>query len=362
MALDFPNSPVDKQVFSASNGIVYQYNATYTAWLPVSALIAPPADFYAIGTSSGIPTSPVTLTGWTVSDGNAGGWFNPATGRFVPPPGRYCVFGGIYFSSTTTAVTCYVNICKNGVNLIAGGTYAGMSSAQANYYGGSHQQVIVDCNGSDYIDMRSMAGATTNVALPMWFGAFALPGGAQPSPAFTPTWRQLYRISPSAGQGPIDLVSIPSDINDIELRFDVTPTTGAQDFILQVITASGVIAASYAWSTKWGNHAQASGAAPAVYNSTASGMTSGFALNGSVVGNRVSYTINGSLKINNIRDNSRTKYANWHCGFLEQTGTYVVDMEGGGYQSGGLAITGLRCTWTSTTFAAGGELSLLGSP
>jgi hypothetical protein len=359
MALDFPNSPVANQVFYASNGIAYQYNATYTAWLPISALIAPPVDFYATIYSTGIPAAWTTLTAWAVQSGNAGGWLG-ANGRFTPPPGRYFVFAAHVFGQTGTAVTGYITLRKNGT--VIANPSPGMTTGTAGYYGNTFHQAIVDMNGTDWIDVQVYAGTTTNINLPFWFGAFALPGGAQPSPVYTPTWRQLYRISPTAGVGPIDLTSIPSDINDLELRFDVSATTGAQDFIVQVITASGVIASSYAWSTKWGNHAQASGAAPAVYNSTASGMTSGFALNGSVVGNRVSYTINGSLKINNIRDNSRTKYANWHCGFLEQTGTYVVDMEGGGYQSGGLAITGLRCTWTSTTFAAGGELSLLGSP
>ena len=31
--IDFPASPTDGQIFSATNGVVYKYSTTYTSWL-----------------------------------------------------------------------------------------------------------------------------------------------------------------------------------------------------------------------------------------------------------------------------------------------------------------------------------------
>src|SRR5262245_57517560 len=121
MAIDFPNSPVANQVFYASNGIGYQYNATYSAWLPISALVAPPAGFYAAFNSSGVSTAWTTVTGWVVQSGNEGGWL-ASNGRFTPPPGRYYVFANHPVGYTAGAITGYIKLRKNGTDLLAGGS------------------------------------------------------------------------------------------------------------------------------------------------------------------------------------------------------------------------------------------------
>jgi|SRR5262245_32069782 len=363
MALDFPASPTAGQTYVGTNGVTYQWNATYTAWIPITGPFAAPVDFNCIFTGNvGFTSTPATVTAWNVTSGNAGGWYNPANGRFTPPPGRYHIFCGFDAGNSGSATGLYIYLRKNGTTVLQSGTVTGA----AGWWGECEVQGNFDCNGTDWFDVQGYAGSNSNMTgMYAWFGAFALPSGAQAASGIGSAWRQIGRIVPVAAQGPIDFVSLPSDINDLELRFDVGPTAGGQDFVIQFFGANGLIdntSGHYPWSLLWSNHTMAAGAAAQVYSSTSATYTSGFIINGSVATARVTYPIQGRLTVNNIRDGRTGRYARWEAEFLEQSGTYWVGVKGSGARNTAEAITGVRLTWGSTTFAAGGEATLWGSP
>ena len=92
--IDFPASPTDGQIFSATNGVVYKYSAAYTSWLAQNP--APPlggtGQVTAASSSaqSGMAASTdVQIAFGTVQAGNAGLWWNTSTNRYTPPAGSY---------------------------------------------------------------------------------------------------------------------------------------------------------------------------------------------------------------------------------------------------------------------------------
>src|SRR5262245_5705744 len=127
-----------------------------------------------------------------------------------------------------------------------------MTTGGANYVGNAHHQGIVDCNGTDVIDVQVYCGVASNVNLPFWFGAFALPGGAQPPPAsYGSSWRRLGRVVPTAAQATVDFQNLASDINDLELRWDVLNATNLVNLMLQLYGSSGALdttTANYSWA------------------------------------------------------------------------------------------------------------------
>jgi len=69
------------------------------------------------------------------------------------------------------------------------------------------------------------------------------------------------------------------------------------------------------------------------------------------------------MTINNIRDAARMKQAHWQSEFLDSSNTYWMQMVGSGGRTGAaMALTGLRLSWSSGNFAAGGAVTLWGSP
>jgi hypothetical protein len=58
--LDFPASPTDGQVFSAANGVTYQYKATPGAWLATTVV----TGGVKITVASTAPSSPVVNDLW----------------------------------------------------------------------------------------------------------------------------------------------------------------------------------------------------------------------------------------------------------------------------------------------------------
>src|SRR5215475_103735 len=222
MAIDFPNTPAVGQIFVAPNGVSYQWNGTL--WLQVSMTGGGTASFAsyfngAVGWSGAwAPT-----TAQVVVAGNEGGWFVPGTGRFTPPPGRYHLYGSCTAGLTTNSTTFNIKFTKNGVDLVYGTQY----TATANGMGNVAIETTVDANGTDWFDLQGIANNGTNMTGTLMWGAFPVPT-PQPSPGFVGVpWRQIARVVPAANQNAVDSTNIASDINDIEISFDIVPLSNA---------------------------------------------------------------------------------------------------------------------------------------
>jgi len=358
MALDFPNSPTAGQLYTGPNGVTYQWNATYTAWIPIIGLVTAPVDFFALNNSSqGIPTTWTTLL-LPLSSGNAGGWYNASNGRFTPPPGRYFIYVGWAGGLTTTASHLYAQIRKNGT-VVAGPT---LNTANTNWYG---QPVICgnfDANGTDWFDFQATSSSgATNLSGPLWFGAFALPGGAQAALGIGSAWRQIGRIVPTAGQASVDFQNVPSDINDLCFHLDVVPQTTSTALYLQFYDNAGaLVTTGYYGANVMTSSASALGSAPFNYPISNGGVISFvYGNTGSLVTN--SNGIRGSGRIANIRDATRAKHADYQTTWLADGGSYC-SMSGATQRVANGAITGLHFYWSSGNFAAGGAVTLWGSP
>ena len=413
--LDFPASPTNGQLFTGANGVVYQWNSVgglwlvygvgtnsgivgdtppanpvagqfwfnsalgqtfvwYTdpnssQWVPASPNTAAtagttPGDFCVYGTSAanGIPTSPVVWSTGTVVSGNAGGWYNSSNGRWTPPAGRYLVYATMTAAAGGGASGMQIALRKNGLVLTTGQDV----SAQANYGAQSSVFLNVDANGTDYFDVTVASLSYTATASQMIFGA--VPVGTVVYTTTGPAWRQLGRVIPTAGQSTVDFQNVPTDINDLELRFDVTPTTNAQDLALQFFDNTGTIdntAAHYQWNVNVALTGTAVGGSPVVNNSVATTIGTCMILDYSVATRRVINTVaaTGHVMINNIRDAARYKVARWQMEYTSDDGTQYMSSVGTGRRVINGAITGTRLSWSAgSTFAAGGAVTLWGSP
>jgi hypothetical protein len=337
-------------------------NQSFTAF-PISGIQGPPGppgsvptgDFFAGVSSSGISGSTLILP---VITGNSSGSYNATNGRFTPPAGRYFIFSWAAQALTTGPTTLTLSLRKNGTAVIAGTD----SSAAAGFW--VHPQVsgVYDANGTDWFDVQgSSTGGATNVNGWLAFGAYPISGtkGPQGDPGQL-GWRLLQRVVPTAGQANIDFTNLPSDINDLQLTFDVIPTANVQDLILQFTNLS---TSNYASSLVLSSSGQAVGAAPVVSSFT--GLY--FVLSYAAAGNRVSSNasaggIRGQATVPSIRDTARAKGATWTATYLNDGLSAVNQVSGGGTYSPAGAISGLRLSWGATTFAAGGAVSLWGSP
>ena len=122
--IDFPASPTDGQVFSATNGVVYKWSATYSSWLAQNP--APPlggtgdVDVMQTGAWT-IPVagSDTVMPFDTVLVGNAGLWWSTSTNRYTPPAGRYSLQAWAMFS-VPAGVSAGIALRKNGVRTSAG--------------------------------------------------------------------------------------------------------------------------------------------------------------------------------------------------------------------------------------------------
>jgi hypothetical protein len=194
---------------------------------------------------------------------------------------------------------------------------------------------------------------------------------ASPAPASSvpaiPLWRQIARVVPTAGQPTIDFQNIPSDINDIEVRFDIMPVAADDTLRLQFYNASNtLITSSYVWSTMLMQNIQATGASPGMYTSTSSGVTTSVMMHyygaGNGVYNGSGGGIRGDCSIYNIRDATRVKSANFRTAHYNNALTAQNNGIGSATYNVNFALGGLRLFFGGGNIAAGGAVTLWGSP
>jgi hypothetical protein len=363
--LDFPNTPTTGQIFVAPNGVTYQWDGVL--WKSVSMTGGGTVDFYATLYSTGVTSTFTTLTGWTLVSGNSSGSFTPSSGQFRPPAGRYFVFAYHQFTAAGGVVTGQIKLRKNGVDLTPGASPPGMTTGNAGLWGQARHEVIVDCNGTDVIDAQAGASTTTSTSFPFWFGAFSIPDG-KPAAGFVGVpWRQIGRVVPTAGQATVDFVNLPSDINSLDLRWDVTPVTSGPSLNLRFFDQTGTIDAgsNYSWISVGASGSQALNSAATVNNALGSGSAfDGIRLTYNTTGGSVGNVsgIRGRGSIDNIRDGARNKSIDWQSNYINDTGTALYAVTGSGWRSVTGAITGVRLFFGGINFAAGGAVSLWGSP
>jgi hypothetical protein len=363
--IDFPASPTDGQIFSAPNGVAYKYSTTYSSWL---AQAGPPViggtgevTAYASTLYTPVNATAVVLVFQTVIGGNAGSWLNTSNGRYTPPAGKYF----IQCSYTTQAPpasngTWTLQARKNGVNIPAYEYGSGSASFSIGLTVGAY----VDANGTDYFEFTGTAQVVGMVGQAGHFAAFPLTGIQGPSGQIG--WRQLGRVVPSAAQANVDFINIPTDINDLKFTFDVTPTTNAQDLVLQFYDNTGTLdntAVHYASAITQASNTQTGGTAPVVYGNITTAITNSIPLNLSATNLRVGNVsgIRGSGTIPDIQA-VRPKGVDFQSNYLDDAATALRICTGGGWRNISTAITGLRFLWGSSTFAAGGAVTVWGSP
>jgi hypothetical protein len=181
------------------------------------------------------------------------------------------------------------------------------------------------------------------------------------------SWRLVQRTVPAAGAGGIDFLNIPADINDIRIHFDLLPATNDAEFLLQFYDGSSVlITTGYLYGSGLAYNAMALAAAIQGSGSTATGITSGIGLTFGNAGNRVgsaaAYGISGDILVNNIRDATRAKRAQFRAGYINGNATYFMSVVGAGTRNAVGAISGARLSFSGVNMAAGGYASLWGSP
>src|SRR5262245_6288310 len=267
MALDFPASPTNGQLFQGSDGVVYQWSSAGGLWLN-----------YGVGMNNAIiATSPPS---------------NPVAGQIWWSPDT----GTAYIWFTDVNSSQWVPLCP---------------TPSVNFLG----------------------------------------------------WRQLQRVVPTAGQVTIDFLSIPSDINHLELRFNLLPTIASvSQLMLQFFDSTGTIVnTSYGWTGTYNTSNSGAGAGALQWNSGSAGYSDGIPMfvAGEMALNAGGY---GVIQINGFKDTPTMKVALIHAVSLNAAGSIVYDSTHMGWRNMG-AISGLRqFIRGGITFAAGGSSTLWGSP
>jgi hypothetical protein len=147
-------------------------------------------DFCAVNVEAvGLPTTPVVMTPPTIQSGNAGGWYDPATGRFTPPAGRYFLHATVTAALSTGSTGIQVNLRKNGEAISAPG---GQVTGAGSNYGDPANVATVDANGTDFFDFTCFAAGGASSSL-IQFLAFPLSSG-NPGPQAT----QVRHVSAQA--------------------------------------------------------------------------------------------------------------------------------------------------------------------
>ena len=191
---------------------------------------------------------------------------------------------------------------------------------------------------------------------------------AAPAPSIVQnTWRQLGRVVPTAGQATVDFTVLPADINDLMLHWDVNPNANSNNFAIRVYDATGTLDTgnNYTWALTNMQSNIASGASPGSYGSTTTADAARWVVTNPGTGNQPN-TINGirgSARLVNIRD-ARRHSIDYQSTHFNDANTAQFSVVGSGVWAPTTqqAITGLRLYWGGTTFAAGGVVTLWGSP
>jgi hypothetical protein len=321
-------------------------------------------DFFATVANANLQTSYTTILFTTVASGNSGGWYNTGNGRFTPPAGRYYIFASVNDGYTGTSTNIAIQLRKNGTALFQ----TTNTTAAANSFGVAYVAGNFDANGSDWFDAQGLStGGVANLSnVTFWFGAFPITGAAQPAGTGS-AWRQLGRVVPTAGLATVDFQNLPADINDVKCFFDCLPTANDVDFQLQFYdTGNTVLTTGYAYALTAPSHTATVGSATPMTSSTASGNTTCIIMNYSTatnkVGNAAASAIAGDFRIPNVRDAARVKKVSYAADYTNGGGSTVFGIFGTGVRNPAGAITGIRLTFGGTTFAAGGAVTLYGSP
>jgi hypothetical protein len=187
--IDFPNAPTDGQVFSATNGVVYKYSATYSSWLAQNP--TPPLGGVGQVTATSVASTNLIATDTvipfaTVQSGNAGLWWNTTTNRYTPPAGSYFINANLAYSTAAGGnASTVLSIRKNGAVIGPPMT----ASSPASFFGSQSIAQYVDANGTDYFEVVAhlTSGSTTTACNGGIFSAFPLTGiqgptGGAPGP------------------------------------------------------------------------------------------------------------------------------------------------------------------------------------
>jgi len=366
MIVDFPNAPSDGAIFEAPNGVRYIWDAARGLWM-LSGIGSLPAqgDFFARNsTQAGLAANTWYRMGFDqVISGNVDNAYDPATSKWQPPPGRYHVFATVG-GWAGTATMLHAQLRKNDSIVIQ----ATQVPAGSNWPGDPSVVANIDADGSDVFDIWTYAN-NGSVIDPhtAWFGAFPISHVTSVSPPPSSGWRLIERIVPTAGQTNVDFTSIPPDINDVELRFDVQPQTNDETLWAQFYDGSGtLVTANYNWST---GMQQSNSAAndPVLQRSGGTANTAySFALSfwgiGYGISNAATGGIRGRLSIPNIRDSTRPKGGSFQSDYLRADGNVAYTVQGGVLRNLQMVLGGVRLYFGSGSFAAGGAASLWGSP
>jgi hypothetical protein len=190
---------------------------------------------------------------------------------------------------------------------------------------------------------------------------------ASPAASANTGFRRLNTQTLVAAQAAVSYQNIPSDINDLQINFNLTPSTNAMDLVIQLYDSTGaLVVANYISTVTAATHAQAIGSAPGV---TASSVVVGGPvvnsglLNYSTTSRRVSNSscITGTIEIPSIRSATQ-KYWNFQCSYLSDDGSVLLSCTGGGRLANTSIITGLQLLFGGGTCAIGSRMSVWGSP
>ena len=130
------------------------------------------AEFYATQNNISFITTAGGVCFYDVVTGNAGAFYNPATGRFTPPAGRYHLFASAGYYSSSTSIGNEQTIRKNGASALYSYSVSQLGGVPTTTAGA----LDVDANGTDYFDVLIRSSGVTpsggyqNPALV--FGAF----------------------------------------------------------------------------------------------------------------------------------------------------------------------------------------------
>ena len=198
----------------------------------------------------------------------------------------------------------------------------------------------------------------------LWFNDGSSTQWVPTAPAvYSPStvWRQLSRVVPTAGQADVSFQNIPADINSIELMFDVIPTaTGSQLLFRYFDGAGAILTSGYGFTGQYTQSISATRAQATTWNGSISGISNGIPL--LTVGDaNLTAGAGGIIKITNIKEAARVKRIFFQSSSTNGAGSANNDFSGTGYNAF-TALSGVRLVWGSTTFAAGGAVTLWGSP
>ena len=226
LAGTYPNPAIKP---SATDGQVLTTVAGVATW---AAAAGGTGDFFTAIATSGFGASPVTVLFPAALSGNTGNWYNPANGRYTPPPGRYHMFATVGAGVSTGATLISVVLRKNGVAVIAATQVPGAS----NWAGDPSVVANLDANGTDWFDIQCSCNNGSNISQWMWFGAFSLTGMQGPvgpmGPAFTRPVMQMVDEQVLGANGPELRVNIPVGAKAIELWFSTVNVANVNDTLL----------------------------------------------------------------------------------------------------------------------------------